>query len=72
MLYEVITSVDLVLTDLGMPVMSGVELMRVLRKRYPNLHVVVLSVHQDFEYVQERITSYNVCYTKLLRAVSLN
>lgn len=48
-------SVDLVLTDLGMPVMSGVELMRVLRKRYPNLHVVVLSVHQDFEYVQEAL-----------------
>ncbi|WP_375105147.1 response regulator [Paenibacillus sp. RS8] len=48
-------SVDLVLTDLGMPVMSGIELMRVLRKRYSELHVVVLTVHQDFEYVQEAL-----------------
>lgn len=48
-------SVDLVLTDLGMPVMSGIELMRILRKSYSEIHVVVLTVHQDFEYVQEAL-----------------
>ncbi|OME51825.1 hypothetical protein BSK59_20130 [Paenibacillus odorifer] len=48
-------SVDLILTDLGMPVMSGIELMRVIGKRFPTIHVVVLSVHQDFEYVQEAL-----------------
>lgn len=45
--------VDLLLTDLEMPVMSGIELIRIVRKRYPNTHVVVLTLHQDFEYIQE-------------------
>lgn len=47
--------VDLLLTDLAMPVMSGLELMRTVRKRYPHLPIVVLTFHQDFEYVQEAL-----------------
>jgi two-component system response regulator YesN len=46
---------DLLVTDLAMPVMSGIELMRIVRERYPNLFIVVLTVHQDFEYVQEAL-----------------
>ncbi|MEF2964991.1 response regulator [Paenibacillus sp. M1] len=45
--------VDLLLTDLAMPVMSGMELMRVVRKRYPHIAIVVLTLHQDFEYIQD-------------------
>ncbi|OXM83470.1 response regulator [Paenibacillus rigui] len=48
-------AVDLLLTDLAMPVMSGIELMRVVRKSYPHIHMVVLTLHQDFEYVQEAL-----------------
>jgi two-component system, response regulator YesN len=48
-------SVDLLLTDLAMPVMSGIELMRAVRKRYPRLHMVVLTLHQDFEFIQEAL-----------------
>lgn len=47
--------VDLLLTDLAMPVMSGIELMRIVRKRYPHISIVVLTLHQDFEYVQEAL-----------------
>lgn len=47
--------VDLLLADLAMPVMSGMELMRHARKLYPNLLVVVLTMHQDFEYIQEAL-----------------
>ncbi|UUZ85322.1 response regulator [Paenibacillus sp. P26] len=46
---------DLLLTDLAMPVMSGIELMRIVRKRFPKLHIVVLTLHQDFEYIQEAL-----------------
>ncbi|MBB6734174.1 response regulator transcription factor [Cohnella zeiphila] len=46
---------DLMLTDLAMPVMSGIELMRIVRKRYPNLYIIVLTLHQDFEYIQEAL-----------------
>lgn len=45
--------VDLLLTDLAMPVMSGMELMRIVRKQYPHICIVVLTLHQDFEYIQE-------------------
>jgi len=47
--------VDLLLTDLAMPVMSGIELMRAVRPKYPTLYIVVLTLHQDFEYIQEAL-----------------
>ncbi|NUU79187.1 response regulator transcription factor [Paenibacillus xylanilyticus] len=47
--------VDLMLTDLAMPVMSGIELMRAARQLYPKLHIVVLTLHQDFDYIQEAL-----------------
>lgn len=47
--------VDLLMTDLSMPVMSGIELMRIVREKYPLVQIVVLSLHQDFEYVQEAL-----------------
>ncbi|MDD9268991.1 response regulator [Paenibacillus sp. GCM10023248] len=48
-------SVDLLLTDLAMPVMSGIELLKVVRKLYPSMYTVVLTFHQDFEYIQEAL-----------------
>lgn len=47
--------IDLLMTDLSMPVMSGIELMRIVREKYPQVQIVVLSLHQDFEYVQEAL-----------------
>ncbi|KGE18208.1 response regulator [Paenibacillus wynnii] len=49
------TKVDLLLTDLSMPVMSGIELMREVRQKYPHIQIVVMTLHQDFEYVQEAL-----------------
>ncbi|MEC0128925.1 response regulator [Paenibacillus pabuli] len=47
--------VDLLITDLAMPVMSGIELIRIARKQYPALPIAVLTLHQDFEYIQEAL-----------------
>lgn len=47
--------VDLLMTDLSMPVMSGIELMRIVRERYRQVKIVVLTLHQDFEYIQEAL-----------------
>jgi two-component system response regulator YesN len=44
--------VDLMFVDLAMPVMSGIELLQETRSKYPNLRFVVLTFHEDFEYVQ--------------------
>src|SRR5699024_3626676 len=45
--------VDLLITDLAMTIMSGIELIRRVKKLYPSIYIVVLSLHQDFEYIQE-------------------
>jgi Response regulator containing CheY-like receiver domain and AraC-type DNA-binding domain len=48
-------AIDLLITDLAMPVMSGIELIRIVRDLYPDMQIVVLSLHQDFEYIQEAL-----------------
>ncbi|MBO7743533.1 response regulator [Paenibacillus sp. MWE-103] len=47
--------VDLIMTDIAMPTMSGIDLLRELRDRYPSIWVVMLTFYQDFEYVQEAL-----------------
>lgn len=47
--------VDLMVTDLAMPVMSGIELMRITCRRFPKLLCVVLTFHQELEHAQEAI-----------------
>ncbi|MFC7063520.1 response regulator [Halobacillus seohaensis] len=49
------TKVDLIFTDLNMPVMSGIEFMRIARQKYPDIFFAILTIHQDFEYVQEAL-----------------
>jgi two-component system response regulator YesN len=46
------TPCDIVLTDIRMPEMDGLELLRHIHERWPLLKVLILSNHNDFEYVQ--------------------
>lgn len=45
--------IDLVVTDIAMPLMDGIELIREIRKRYQGIYVIVLSCHDEFEYVKK-------------------
>lgn len=45
--------VDLLVTDLSMPLMDGIELIRKIRKVNQKLYIIVLSCHDEFEYVRE-------------------
>ncbi|MDR9856931.1 response regulator [Paenibacillus sp. VCA1] len=49
------TEVDLLITDLAMPVMSGLELMREVKDKYPRICMVVLTFHHDFALIQEAL-----------------
>jgi DNA-binding NarL/FixJ family response regulator len=40
---------DVVLSDIGLPGMSGIEGVRLLKERYPNLLVLMLTVYDDDE-----------------------
>ena len=42
---------DIVIMDIGMPVMNGLEATRNIKARYPDIAILVLTVHTDKEHV---------------------
>ena len=70
------TRVDIVLSDICMPEMDGMELMEHIRRRWPQCKLVFLTGHSDFNYVYQAIQSPGVQYVlknegypKLIEAV---
>lgn len=47
--------VDVVLLDISMPVMNGVEACREIKRLKPNVAVIALTVHEEDEYIFEMI-----------------
>ncbi|HJB47353.1 MAG TPA: response regulator [Candidatus Mediterraneibacter surreyensis] len=47
--------VDVVFTDINMPIVDGLELMKYLSAEHPETIVVVISGYNDFEYAQKAI-----------------
>ena len=48
-------SPNLIITDVRMPHMDGIEMMRVLRERGSTAHVIVLTAYNDFDYARSAL-----------------
>jgi len=47
---------DIVMTDILMPGMDGIELLRQIRTNWPGCKVILLTSHSDFKYVQDAMS----------------
>ena len=45
----------IIIIDIGMPGISGIETTRLLCKKYPDIRVIVLTVYKDDQYVTEAV-----------------
>lgn len=73
----------IILCDIAMPIMSGLDFIKIVNREYPDIKTVVLSSYDNFEYVREALLNGAVDYVlkptlnseellKLVRKVSQN
>ena len=48
--------IDIVVTDIRMPFMDGLELCRLIKNAYPKIMIIILSGHSDFSYAQKALS----------------
>lgn len=48
-------TIDLLVTDIRMPRMDGLELIRNVRAKYPDVHCILLTAYGEFEYAKQAI-----------------
>lgn len=56
------TKIDIVLTDIKMPEMTGLELLKEVRMQWPRCKVIFLTSFSDFDYAKEAIASGGFAY----------
>lgn len=62
-------AVDIILMDIRMPVMDGVECTRIVKEKYPKVHVLILTTFLDDEYVMKALVYGASGY--ILKGISL-
>lgn len=60
--------IDIVITDIRMPGMSGIELITTIHNKWPHVNYIVLSGYADFDYAKQAIAQRSFDY--LLKPVS--
>ncbi|OGR23135.1 MAG: DNA-binding response regulator [Desulfobacterales bacterium RIFOXYA12_FULL_46_15] len=51
------TNPDVVVMDIGMPILNGIEASRQLKKSCPGIEIIILTVHTNEEYVLQALKS---------------
>lgn len=46
---------DIIITDIRMPFMDGIELSRMVKEAFPAIKIIILSGHEEFEYAKAAI-----------------
>lgn len=59
---------DILITDINMPFLSGVELLKIIKEKYENVITFVISGYDDFEFVKESFMAGSINY--LVKPVS--
>lgn len=52
----------IILCDIAMPIMNGLDFIKLVTNEYPNIKIVVLSGYDNFDYVRNSLTSGAVDY----------
>lgn len=53
---------DILITDINMPFVSGIELINNIKDQYSNIKVIVLSGYSEFEYVRQALVNGAIDY----------
>lgn len=53
------SDIDLVVTDISMPIMNGLEMIKEIKKLYPEINIVVMTAHTESKYINE-VSQYGV------------
>lgn len=69
-----------IITDIAMPVMSGLEMLRQLHHSFPQVKTVLLTCHEDFTFVKEAISlgavdyilKRDLCEDEIVRVIEKN
>ena len=58
-LKEHANEIDIVVTDISMPIMNGLDMIKEIKVLYPNLEIVIMTAHTESKYMAEA-TQYGV------------
>lgn len=65
---QVLSTADILLLDIQLPGMHGTEAVKIIRKKYPNLLVLMVTIHDDNDHIFTAIRNGAIGY--LLKKVS--
>jgi YesN/AraC family two-component response regulator len=54
--------IDIIITDIEMPGLSGVDLLKQIRARWPRCQVIFLTCHEEFEYAYQAVQYHAARY----------
>ncbi|MFS0824430.1 response regulator [Bacillus sp. 1P02SD] len=53
--YLKVEKVDLIITDIGMPILNGIELVRKSKEIHPECHSIIISCHEEFDFAKQAL-----------------